>query len=200
MPGRYKYQSGFTLLEVLIAMTILSLSLMAVYRNQSMTIKVVDYVRNLNMASNLAELKMVELLEEIKENGTSDFDENKEGDFELEGISGYSWKAEYLRIELPIPTDFNGEKLKETNPFLASAAPMIKPQLKKIKKNIDENFRQLKLTVFWANKKKSITIFDHYVDKKLMKAPIRKKPQEKKKKASSSKGEESGNKTGEEAK
>ena len=158
---------------------------MAVYKNQSMTIKVVDYVRNLNMASNLAELKMVELMEEIRENGTSDFDENKEGDFELEGVSGYSWKAEYLRIELPIPSDFDGQKLRESNPFLASAAPLIKPQLKKIKKNIDENFRQIKLSVFWANKKESITIFDHYVDKKLLKAPIRKKP--KKKKASKAK-------------
>jgi len=176
-------KKGFTLLEVLIALAILSFSLMSIYRSQSITINVTDYIRKLNMASNLARLKMSQVIHEMKQDGLSDFDEKNEGDFELQDITGYSWEVEMLKIELPIPTDLDSGALQEKNPTLAALAPFIKPQLENIKKNMEENVRQIKLTVYWDNKGKWLTLYDHHVTDKLLTAPAKKKAAPKKKAA-----------------
>lgn len=59
--GRSKGRQGFTLLEVMIAMAILAIALVAVFRSQSQSISMVSEARFLTTASLLAQSKMAEL-------------------------------------------------------------------------------------------------------------------------------------------
>lgn len=81
-------RKGFTLLEVMIAMAILAISLVAVFRSQSQSVSMLSEARFLTTASLLAQGKMAEM-ESVKPqeliNGNGVFGED---------FSDYSWRVE----------------------------------------------------------------------------------------------------------
>jgi len=82
------WHEGFTLLEVMIALAILSIALIAVLGLQSQAISIVDESSNLTIAAFLAKSKMAEL--EANEEITAGF---SSGDFG-EDFPGYRWEVE----------------------------------------------------------------------------------------------------------
>lgn len=86
--GNLEHSQGFTLLEVMIAMAILAISLVAVFRSQSQSVSMAGEARFLTTASLLAQGKMAEL-ESLKPQELSD----GSGGFG-EDFPDYLWRVE----------------------------------------------------------------------------------------------------------
>lgn len=96
-----KPPSGFTLLEVMVALAILALSLTALLGTQSSSVVLTRYINNLTVASLLAKGKMLDLEHELKKDGFDAFGEDHEsGNFSEEGHPEVSWEAQIEKIEL----------------------------------------------------------------------------------------------------
>ncbi len=88
--------NGFTLLEVIIAMAILSISLVAIAGINSGAIDAHVFAKKLTIATMLARSKMSDLETELLDEWPMD-DSSAEGTFEDEGFEEFSWKAQILR-------------------------------------------------------------------------------------------------------
>jgi general secretion pathway protein I len=100
-PKGHGHQSGFTLLEVMVALAILAIALTSIYRLQGQTMMMSASARFYNLAPQLARLKLAEIeRQEIKDivNGTGDFGQD---------YPGYNWT---LGIE-ELPSDLITSKL-----------------------------------------------------------------------------------------
>ena len=96
-----RQDGGFTLLEVLIALAILSLSLSALISAQMQAIRATAYSRDLTTAMFLAEYQLIELEWETKRNGWQKTDINVDGDFAEQGWQNYRYKCLVDFLELP---------------------------------------------------------------------------------------------------
>lgn len=86
-------QKGFTLLEMMIAVSIVSIVLVSVYRIHAQSLAMIEAARFHAIAPTLAQGKMAEILMKSKEDITSD-----SGDFG-ENFPDYAWKADVEDIE-----------------------------------------------------------------------------------------------------
>jgi general secretion pathway protein I len=87
MKGK-KVDKGFTLMEVMIAMAILAIALVAIFQSQSQSISMAGNSRFLTTASLLAQSKMAEIEMTPMKNVRTD-----SGNFG-DGFPGYSWRVE----------------------------------------------------------------------------------------------------------
>ena len=87
LPGFSRTLSGFTLLEVMIALAVMSIVLVSVYRMHSQSLSMNTAARFYTLAPLLAQNKMAEL-----ETLSSDGFPNDSGDFG-EQYPGYSWQT-----------------------------------------------------------------------------------------------------------
>jgi len=90
-----KKESGFTLMEVMIAMTILAIALVAIFQSQSQSISMSTDSRFMTTASLLAQSKMVE----VEAASTLD-NQTKDGDFGPD-YPQYVWHLEVGDTMLP---------------------------------------------------------------------------------------------------
>jgi general secretion pathway protein I len=95
-------QSGFTLLEVMVAVAILAIALTAIFSSQVGALRIGNRARRTNVATILARCKMAELEEQVANQGLPAIDDHGEDecceDAEVEGYS-CTWSLE--RIVLP---------------------------------------------------------------------------------------------------
>ena len=90
-----KKASGFTLMEVMIAMTILAIALVAIFQSQSQSIAMSTDSRFMTTASLLAQSKMVEV-----ETASTLDNQTKDGDFGPD-YPQYTWHLEIGDTQLP---------------------------------------------------------------------------------------------------
>jgi general secretion pathway protein I len=90
---------GFTLLEVMVAIAVLAVVLVAVLRMQGQTIAMNEVFRFYTLAPQLAMDKMAEV-----ELSPESFQTGGSGDFG-EDLSGYQWKAEVEEVVLTTDAD-----------------------------------------------------------------------------------------------
>ncbi len=98
---RQRYQHGFTLLEVMVALAVLAIALTSIYRLQGQTMMMSASARFYSLAPQLARIKIAEVeRREFKDivGGTGDFGQD---------YPGYTWT---LGIE-DLPTDLITSKL-----------------------------------------------------------------------------------------
>lgn len=98
---RARRQGGFTLIEVMIALAILAIGLVALMRSSATNISMAQRAQMLTAATNLARGKMYDLEERLLTDGYQELDIVEEGDFTEEGWPAITWKAEVVKIELP---------------------------------------------------------------------------------------------------
>ncbi len=87
---------GFTLLEVIVAMAILGLALMAIFQLNSGAVAMHSYSKKLTVASLLARSKMTDVEQDLYDKGFAADDEEKSGDFSEEGWTSFKWRARIL--------------------------------------------------------------------------------------------------------
>jgi len=87
---------GFTLLEVVVALAILGVSLMAVLDVNAQAVASHIYARKLTVATLLARSKMTDLEQKLYDEGLPVDDDEDAGDFSDEGWPSYKWRARIL--------------------------------------------------------------------------------------------------------
>jgi general secretion pathway protein I len=92
--------AGFTLLEVMVAMAVLALGLVAVVDINAGAARLHEASRHLTVGTLLARGKMLDLEQKLNEEGFSDFDTQLDGIFDAEGHPDYRWHAEILKPDL----------------------------------------------------------------------------------------------------
>ncbi|MAD61085.1 MAG: hypothetical protein CMH49_06200 [Myxococcales bacterium] len=100
-----KSDLGFSLLEILIAMAILSFSLVALFGHQGVIIQSIDYSNRVSQAIFLLEGKLLDVKHKILNESVDIYDNCEDGDFKGEGFrgrgtQGYRWKVCAFKLEL----------------------------------------------------------------------------------------------------
>ena len=90
-------RSGFTLLEVMVALAVLAGALMAVADLSGTALRNFGYARDLSVATLLARGKMAEIEEKYEDSGFTDFDETESGTFADQGQPEIRWKLDLKR-------------------------------------------------------------------------------------------------------
>jgi general secretion pathway protein I len=96
---------GFSLLEVMIALAILALGLVAISQVNAGSIQMHAYARRATQGSLLLRGKMLDLEELLTKDGFSDYDDEKHGTFEDDGAPEYAWRAEILKPKISLDAD-----------------------------------------------------------------------------------------------
>ena len=98
---------GSSLLEVMVAMGVLSMAYVALLEVQSGAINLSTYGKQLTVATFLAQAKMEEAEEKLTKEGFPDTDDTQEGDFDDQGYPHFHFKLEVLKVELPLDAAFD---------------------------------------------------------------------------------------------
>jgi general secretion pathway protein I len=167
---------AFTLLEVLVALAVLSLGLTAVADLAGTALRQHGYARDVTVATTLARGKMAELEETYQDTGFKDFDESEEGNFADQGQPGFAWRVEVRKPDTTLgPEQLLGVLLGQaagdasTQDLLqklmgtggpggqAQGAPagllggVLSAQLTAFGEQLKKSFRQVTLTVAWRD-------------------------------------------------
>jgi len=145
-------KKGFSLIEVLAAVTILAGVLFAVTRIISASYLYAFKVDKIYLGTELARLKLHDIEVKIAKDGLPEAEFKDEGDFEEEAYEGFKWKYSIKRVFIPLP-DFTGlggkaqGKKEESASILSLAKGNIEDFFK-------ERIRKLSLVVYWDKGKK----------------------------------------------
>jgi general secretion pathway protein I len=93
--------SGFTLLEIMVALAILSGSLVVMLSIVTNNVRATNHAKMTTAATLLARTKMADIEDEILDNGFSESDENAAGTFKDLGYPDFRWETSIERIDLP---------------------------------------------------------------------------------------------------
>jgi general secretion pathway protein I len=102
MTGARRPAAGFTLLEVMIALSILAVALVAISNLNGGAVAMHAYSRRATEATLLLRGKMLDVEDDLQKNGFSDFSDEKHGDFSQESAPGYAWSAEILKPDVEL--------------------------------------------------------------------------------------------------
>lgn len=95
-------RAGFTLLEVMVALSILALALTAIAGVSASAFESSNYGRRLTVATLLARSKIIDVEEELRKDGFGDDEKEFDGDFEKEGFPSFKWKAVCRPVEVDV--------------------------------------------------------------------------------------------------
>lgn len=93
-------EHGFTLLEVLVAMSILVMSFAALFGHEGVAIQMSDYSNRARQATLLAQAKMYDLEFKLLDDSIDLYDNCDSGDFRKEGFKQFKWKVCAYKLEL----------------------------------------------------------------------------------------------------
>lgn len=163
--------SGFTLLEILIAVAILSGAFLALLSGQGSGFLASERAERLNLATNLARQKMAEMEMKVQtdmDKGKFPEEDEQAGIFE-EPFDDYRWKYNLRKVEIPVVDPSQGEGGDSGG---ADESIGVGGYLETVMKQISEAVREIQLTVAWGDKEKPekeqphLTITTHVVKMK----------------------------------
>ncbi|MBI3558621.1 MAG: prepilin-type N-terminal cleavage/methylation domain-containing protein [Deltaproteobacteria bacterium] len=151
-------QGGFTLLEVMIAMTIMTVAFAAIYTSQSESIILVTKTKERNIAGWLLHNKMIESEHLYEGKPFSELDKEVTEKFKAP-FDQYTWKREIKEIkfpDLPVGGGKEGEGVQESVRQLA----------KTLTKYFNSSLREMVITVSWqrGDGAQHITLTTYLVD------------------------------------
>jgi prepilin-type N-terminal cleavage/methylation domain-containing protein len=179
---------GFTLLEMMIAMAILSGALTWMVVGMSRNIKAENHAKLLTTATFLARGKISAFEDELYEKGFGEFEKEQSGLFEDKGFQRFGWKIVVDKVELPSTDQVqtmltNAQTARQqldptaqqqatntaagqtTNPMTAGANAM-SSQFGIIKDVLEQGIRRVTVTVSWweGSKPSDVTVITYFTD------------------------------------
>ena len=154
---------GFTLLEVMVAVAILSISLTSLLSSQMASMRATRYARGVSVAIFLAESKLVDIESDLRVEGWGSDDRDFDGNFSEEGWPDIRYQCLVDYIELP---DYNAlVQAKEegdteggggsSTPFVADADDQAFGALGMVwpivKAAVEQSIRKASCTVIWSD-------------------------------------------------
>ena len=148
---------GFTLLEVMAAVAILSLTLTVILGVISNNVRATTHARLLTTATFLARGKIVSLEDTLIEKGFQDLDEVDDGNFADDGFREFGWTTAIEKIQLP--TDMAktaqqaaGNLSQKKDPMQALTGMiggLMGMFIEPVRVGLEESVRRVTLRVFW---------------------------------------------------
>lgn len=126
-------KGGFTLLEVMAAMAILAVSLVAIFNAQSQSMKMSERAGYITKAMNLAQARLGELELEVLEKGFDVLEEEDNGNFEDADFAGYRWAYTSDNIRIPLVSVNEDTKSVSDNSLLKTAQDMLEKSIKEVR-------------------------------------------------------------------
>jgi general secretion pathway protein I len=184
---------GFTLLEVMVALAILGLALTAISRSQQLSIRAANRAKMMTVATMLARYKMVEVEDNLFDEGFSDFKKEDKGDFKKEGFDRFTYVLVIDKVELPqnlnaesLTSMFGGsaeEEKKEhgdkspegkMSTMMSMGAKMMAKQLEMFRNVLEQSIRRAQLKIEWkeGSKKRDITVVGYFTDPRKIDAAL----------------------------
>lgn len=180
---------GFTLLEVMVALSILALALTAIVGINGNAIRSHGYAKRLTIATMLARSKMADLESKFIEEGfTSEFDQRMEGKFSDEGWQDFRWEAEIVKPDIDgknasslveslveklagDASDLASEgssapvPTMDTGSLTSMMGPMIETQISALVETMKKSVREVRLKVLWKEgaSEDSLDVVTHLV-------------------------------------
>ena len=97
-----KLSRGFTLLEVMISLAILSVALVAIANLNGGAVAMHAYGRHATEATLLLRGKMLDIEDLLQKKGFSDFNDEQHGTFDEDGSPDYAWSAQILKPDVQL--------------------------------------------------------------------------------------------------
>lgn len=156
--------NGYSLIEVLIALTILSSTLTILMGTMANSSQQAVFATQLTQAGLLARSKMTDIEFEIMEDGFSTSDRSMSGTFASEGYPDMRWEALIEPVEIPPDAQeaflgqvnaqlFGGADAQagalQGNVAFSSMLPMLMAQLPQMINQIGDKMRRVTLTVYF---------------------------------------------------
>ncbi|MBP5407384.1 prepilin-type N-terminal cleavage/methylation domain-containing protein [bacterium] len=138
---------GFSLIEVLAAITILSGVLFAASRIISASYIYASKIHNIYLGTELCRLKLHDVEEIINQEGLPEDETEEEGEFEEREYEGFRWKYSIKRVFIPLP-DFSTDS--DDGSYLDQSASMLSLAKGNIEDFFKERIRKLTVSVFWG--------------------------------------------------
>lgn len=144
-------QLGFTLLEVVIALGILGMQLGVLLEVQASSLANAARSRDLTIASLLARSKMIDLEQQLFDEGFTEGSEQKEGDFADEGQPDFKWSARITEVQLDLGsiTNLCGAMGEEGSGQCEAMLGSMGGPLQGITDEIGNSVRLVELKVTW---------------------------------------------------
>ncbi|MFH1018154.1 MAG: type II secretion system protein [Pseudomonadota bacterium] len=156
---------GFSFVEVMVAMVILSISLVVLMESQSRSMDLVSRARTMDAAITLAESKMTELSQLAAFKGIDTLKPEEKGEFDQERHPGYRWKYTVLPVPAPdfgalFKLAFGGAEDEKNSNAQLFAGP-----LQMIGKVWGEALKELHVEVLWSDgaREKSYELVTHLI-------------------------------------
>lgn len=162
-----KPKKAFSLIEVLSALLILSISIVALSHNQTSAIRLIQASQLRDTATLLAQSKMVETDRIIQDRGLGEIKDSEAGEFDKERYPTFGWRV--MKEKIPVPNFTNlvsmasGEQADDES-YDTSA---MQGPLKMITDIWGKAIKQVTVEVTWKerNDEKSYRLVTHYVEK-----------------------------------
>jgi prepilin-type N-terminal cleavage/methylation domain-containing protein len=151
--------AGFTLLEVMIAVAILSMTLVVLLEMVTNNMRATRHARLMTTATFLARGKMVDVEDSILENGFSSGSEAAEGTFKDKDFADFRWDSAIDAIELPADVlqkqkdeahdknqDSTGNPMSMLSGFIGG---MMGSFIEPIRLGLQESVRRVTVRVMW---------------------------------------------------
>ena len=155
---RRSSSAGFTLLEIMVAVAILSSTLVVLLQIVTNNVRATAHARQTTAATFLARTKMSDLEDQILYEGFTSENETAKGTFKEEGFPQFSWDTNIERIELPTDLaqktqDTANDKSKEAKDPMAMMTGflggMMSSFIEPIKNGLQESVRKVTVRVTW---------------------------------------------------
>ncbi|MFT6632198.1 MAG: prepilin-type N-terminal cleavage/methylation domain-containing protein [Bacteriovoracaceae bacterium] len=138
-------QKGFSLIEVMIALTIFGVYVTAMIISQSNNVGSSIRMAQDLVLHNLAEMKMSEALLGDKEFSETTENDIQTGTFDIEGFKTFKYKISFKKTEFPDFSQIMGQSDDEDGDNKSSAVQKL--IFEKMKKNVEEILWQIKVEV-----------------------------------------------------
>lgn len=162
-------EEGFTLLEVIIAVAILTLSLGAILSLQGNGIEATVQTKRMNTVAMLARSKMTEIESELEGKAFSEAKSSQTGQFSAPHEK-YGWKAEIKEIEFPTLSfkSPDGDK-KDDKKGDSGQTEIMEMMTKAVTKFLSKSLREVTVSITWTDggasaKEQKFSVATYWVD------------------------------------
>jgi general secretion pathway protein I len=149
--------TGFTLLEVMVALAILASTLVVLLQIITNNVRATNHAKLTTAATLLARGKMIDLEDGILENGFSQDTEIANGTFKDQGYPAFRWDSTIERIELPtdmkqLAEQQSSDTSKSKDPMQALTGMMgglMSSFMEPIRVGLQESVRRVTVKITW---------------------------------------------------
>jgi general secretion pathway protein I len=162
-------RTGFTLLEVMVALAILAGGMVVMLQVQTRSIEMAQEAHFLTISSQLARAKLYDCETDLMKRGFSIGDYDEEGDFSEEGFETFFWECHAYPMDIPAPgSDDIASAGGDSDTDTSMGMGMIAPFMENLGNALKDSIRELVVVVRWKNENvmDEMRLTTHVIDKK----------------------------------